>query len=693
MNRTIVNAAKAGRMRLMCWWQVLERWLKLAGRIRRTLLIRYLDNDAEVLISAAFADAEQRGLRPICIFLSYSPADNDIRTLLSDPRVASVGIKDSPFEPQLPAEMREDPRIGRYWEPGRWTMPVPAADVYFVGPWRLITTAMLREATCCELASLRVRVAIYWATVPLTVFRAIELLSHPLHMALVGLHRSWQRRWQIRLIPARFRPDAAKPGAPISKSKSLQGQAAFERMLNASYPRTSAVSGRIVHVCGNLQPGGAERQLVYTLQGLAQQDFESVRLLCHSLRSDTGDRSDFHLQTVRAIGIEAREIRQCATESAMPASLSEMAKSLPSGLLVDIANLFWEFVEIRPEVVHAWLDWDNVRSGLAAAMAGVPKIILSGRNINPSHFALYQPYMAPAYQVLARRDNVTLINNSRAGADDYADWIGIAREKIRVVHNGVDLGAQMRAPDDAVKAFRAVLGIPGEAFVVGGVFRLEAEKRPLLWIDTAAAVARRVPDAWFVIFGQGSLLEQMRAAAERSGLAGRLIMPGLTDDILLVMSTIDVLLLTSFGEGLPNVLLEAQWTGTPVVTTDVGGATEAIDPRVTGWAIASDSAQDLARQIIWLYANPEPRRAVRDQGPAFVRRRFGVERMVCETASLYKTTKGAITATSRAGGALAGTGLTILVRKKLAALALLLHWSTNVRSRTGLQRSDHQRQR
>jgi glycosyltransferase involved in cell wall biosynthesis len=330
----------------------------------------------------------------------------------------------------------------------------------------------------------------------------------------------------------------------------------------------------------------------------------------------------------------------------MPVGLREVLNVLPPGLAVDIADLYGEFTDIKPEIVHAWLDWDNVRSGLAAALAGVPRIILSGRNLNPSHFALYQPYMDPAYRLLARRDNVTLINNSRAGADDYADWIGIPRERIRVVHNGVDLGARTRASDNSAKALRTVLGIPDDAFVVGGVFRFEAEKRPLLWIDTAAAVARRVPDAWFVVFGDGSLREQMRAAAVRSGLAGRLITPGLTDDILSVMSTIDILLLTSSGEGLPNVLLEAQWSGTPVVTTDVGGAGEAIDPGVTGWAITSDRAYDLAQQVIWLYAHPELRSAVRDLGPAFVRRQFGVERMVCETAALYKTADGPMTATS-----------------------------------------------
>ena len=77
-------------------------------------------------------------------------------------------------------------------------------------------------------------------------------------------------------------------------------------------------------------------------------------------------------------------------------------------------------------------------------------------------------------------------------------------------------------------------------------------------------------------------------------------MPGVTGDILPAMSIMDLLLLTSRAEGVPNVLLEAQWVGTPVVTTDVGGAKEAIEPGITGWTCASGRPTDLAREIVAL---------------------------------------------------------------------------------------------
>jgi glycosyltransferase involved in cell wall biosynthesis len=101
------------------------------------------------------------------------------------------------------------------------------------------------------------------------------------------------------------------------------------------------------------------------------------------------------------------------------------------------------------------------------------------------------------------------------------------------------------------------------------------------------------------------------------------------------MSIMDVFLLTSFGEGLPNVLLEAQWAGTPVVVTDVGGAKEALDPGVTGWAIDTHVPQDLARRIKWLHDNPAVLQDARVKAPKWVRLQFSIGRMIEETIRVY----------------------------------------------------------
>ncbi len=243
--------------------------------------------------------------------------------------------------------------------------------------------------------------------------------------------------------------------------------------------------------------------------------------------------------------------------------------------------------------------------------------------------------MDPAYRALAMLPNVTILNNSRAGADDYADWIGIARDRIKVIHNGVAFGEMKRLAPDAISAGRRALGIADGDFVVGGVFRFEEEKQPFLWLAVAEQIRRAVPEARFLLFGRGSMRAAIEIRITELGLGDCVIFAGVTDAPLAAMSLMDVFLLTSYGEGLPNVLLEAQWVGTPVVCTRAGGAPEAIDQGVTGWAVDTGSPGPLADAIINIRRHPDVAGRAAARGPDFVREHFGTSRMIAETLAAY----------------------------------------------------------
>jgi glycosyltransferase involved in cell wall biosynthesis len=118
-------------------------------------------------------------------------------------------------------------------------------------------------------------------------------------------------------------------------------------------------------------------------------------------------------------------------------------------------------------------------------------------------------------------------------------------------------------------------------------------------------------------------------------LRDRLLLPGVRDDILSAISMFDLFLLTSAGEGLPNVLLEAQWVGTPIVTTDVGGAREAILDGRTGFLGPNDDADVIATLACRILADQDFRARAATAGPAFVHHRFNMDRMLDETIALY----------------------------------------------------------
>jgi glycosyltransferase involved in cell wall biosynthesis len=192
----------------------------------------------------------------------------------------------------------------------------------------------------------------------------------------------------------------------------------------------------------------------------------------------------------------------------------------------------------------------------------------------------------------------------------------------------------MRPRTEDVAALRRELNIPANAPIVGGMFRFNAEKRPFLWLEAASRVARAMPEAHFVLFGNGRLRAKMQRMAKSLGIAARLRMPGVFAPSLLGLSLFDLLLLTSSGEGTPNVLLEAQWLGVPIVTTDAGGAKEAIDPGVTGLVAGEDKAT-IANTVIEALEDKVFRDRARSAGPRFVAERYGMERMIRETLAAY----------------------------------------------------------
>jgi glycosyltransferase involved in cell wall biosynthesis len=305
-----------------------------------------------------------------------------------------------------------------------------------------------------------------------------------------------------------------------------------------------------------------------------------------------------------------------------------------------VVDLYHEFRALRPEVVHAWLDWGNVRAGLAAVLAGVPRILLSCRNLNPSHFALNADYFHPAYSALIDRNagQVIMLNNSQAGASDYAGWLSLPRERIKVIRNGVRFSEETRPTPEHNVAWRARLGIPPAAPVVGGMFRLNPEKQPLLWLNVAGRVAQALPEAHFVIFGTGAMRPQMEKAIRALGIASRTHLCGVVSSSLNGLSPCDLILLTSSGEGTPNVLLEAQWLGLPVVTTDAGGAGEAVLDGVTGVVVKTGEAGAIADAVVRVLRDKALRESARHNGAAFVNASYGMERMIMETLAAYGTT-------------------------------------------------------
>ncbi|MDP2372351.1 tetratricopeptide repeat protein [Reyranella sp.] len=394
----------------------------------------------------------------------------------------------------------------------------------------------------------------------------------------------------------------------------------------------------VVAISATLAPGGAERQMVNMLRGLSDPAFGlDLTLFCISLAPRL--RRNFFLPVLEGTGVDVVSLDAVATEDCMwhpdVAPFAELIRHFPSDIVTPIAFWLQEFRRRRPEVVHAWQDSTNLAAVVAALLAGVPRIVLCCRSVRPDNpRRRLRRFMKKAYEAVLAHPAVVLSNNSRAGANDYAEWLGMAPERIEVVYNGVDFD-RLRANAEETDNARRDLGIPAGAPVLGGVFRMSEEKRPLLWIDVAAAVARRDETVHFVICGDGPMRDEMVNHAAALGIGDRVHLPGAQANIGSWYRMMDVVMLTSRHEGLPNVLLEAQSLGIPVVAPDVGGMSEVVEQGVTGWTVRDADAESLAERVQHCLSNWAWRQAAGERAPVFVRDRFSIPAMLRRNLEVY----------------------------------------------------------
>jgi glycosyltransferase involved in cell wall biosynthesis len=227
---------------------------------------------------------------------------------------------------------------------------------------------------------------------------------------------------------------------------------------------------------------------------------------------------------------------------------------------------------LKPSVVFAQLDTPNLIAGVGALLADVPRAVLSFRNYNPTRFPYIDtPWFHPVYSELCRSSRVVLTGNSRAGNRDYAEWLGIPETRIACIPNAIDPERLEIPTEPRKKQLRAELGLQDDTQLILGVFRLSDEKRPLLFAEICTRLIRQLPNVRATIIGVGSLAGSLKNYIEKAGMAGKISLLGRRDDVSSIMQISSLLLLTSEHEGMPNVVMEAQAVGLPVVATNVGG--------------------------------------------------------------------------------------------------------------------------
>ena len=347
------------------------------------------------------------------------------------------------------------------------------------------------------------------------------------------------------------------------------------------------------------------------------------KTVCETVRLNPDGDVDYQ---VAAFGrAEGNPFLERASRFCPTFSLSESRALLPQTALTLARRLRRDGIGL----IHAHDFKSDLLGVLAGRIARVPVvttvhgyIAITGKS---------QLYKRLDLMLLRAMDRVIVVSN--AMLRDLGSR-GIAPSRLRAVRNCIALenypyGRRSRTA-------RAAAGFDDGAIVVGHVGRLSAEKGQARLLRVFPRVLESVPSARLMFAGDGPQMGALRDLARSLGVVSSTVFLGYRDDIPEVFANLDLLVLSSDTEGLPNVVLEAMAMGVPVVATAVGGTPEVVEDRATGLLVPRDDEAALASAIIESLVSRDAAEERARRARAMVEKEFAMEALIQRTHALYR---------------------------------------------------------
>jgi L-malate glycosyltransferase len=294
----------------------------------------------------------------------------------------------------------------------------------------------------------------------------------------------------------------------------------------------------------------------------------------------------------------------------------------------------WRFSRVikrlAPDVIHAHDPHGVAMASLAlslgssTALGRAPRLVASRRvdfHLKGNSFSRWKYRQVDAFIAASEAIRQMLV----------AD--GVPAERTVTVHEGIDVDHVVAAPPVNV---HEAFWLPHQAPVVGNVAALVPHKGQRYLVDAAHLVVQNVPDARFIILGDGELREHLEKQVHEHHLEKHVLLPGFRTDVLGCIKGFDLFVMSSVTEGLGTSLLDAMACGRPIVATRAGGIPEIVEDGVNGALVPPRDAASLAAAIVRALKDEGWRRRMGEAGLARVRERFTVDRMVEQTAAVYR---------------------------------------------------------
>lgn len=320
-----------------------------------------------------------------------------------------------------------------------------------------------------------------------------------------------------------------------------------------------------------------------------------------------------------AIG-KGGKAQKCILDNGKKVDILNLSYRIPS--LVTIWKLYKYFKKEKPNVLHASGAEANFHGFFAAKLAGIPNIIVEEIGI-PNHSRKAQII----FNYIFKRANF-VVGESETVTKHISKTYGLREKQARTIHNfgifNVDFSKIKRVQNS-------------DAFQIIMISRLEPVKNIEGVIQVIENLVKDKIKIKLSIAGTGSLDEKLKKLVKEKGIENNVIFLGLITDPYPHLVNSDLYLLNSFSEGFSNSLIEAIYSKTLSLSTNVGAGEEIIEDGVTGFLVPADNQNalyDKLKNIIAL--TKEERCVIAEQGSKFVVENFSFKKHVEELMKIYK---------------------------------------------------------
>ena len=365
----------------------------------------------------------------------------------------------------------------------------------------------------------------------------------------------------------------------------------------------------------SFEQGGSERQAIQLVRQLHDSGNCGVRLAClQNKGSLRGEADRLGLGEIPEYPLTSFYDRNFVTQ------LRRLARFLK---------------ENEIDVVHTHDFYTNIFGMTAAALARVRARIAYKGETDGFRTSAQKRLERGAFRLAHR-----VVANSDAVRKQLMRE-GLSGEKVVRHYNGLDLKRVAVRSEARRNEILALLGLPERRLVTIVANLQHPVKDHPTFLRAAALVRAEVPNAAFVIAGEGKLIEGLRALTAQLELERDVFFIGRCEKVAELLSVSDVCALSSTAEGFSNSILEYMAAARPVVVTDVGGAREAVIEGETGYVVPAGDDRQMAERMITLLRNPKRARAMGERGKSIVAEKFSVERQLANTLDLYSDLLGA----------------------------------------------------